>query len=255
MPFIRPNPVDQFANAIENGLSYAAVIPGVGLIKVALGTAQTIIALALTILFALPLKLLGIDALLNYTVTHIKHGLMNIATGLLEAIPIVGIFLLIRRIHSEKCSFPLKEITYSVQQSGTIKIKIIIGLNDGQGFKIMRYESLQKANLKLVWSQCKQNALFRNEEVWDFGSAIPPHLENRQVLSGLQREWKDYMHIRIQEACKNTHLDIASFCNSLPFYDEADHDGVEGNIGYYTIAEQVLEELLATKKTKEKIIT
>jgi hypothetical protein len=81
-------------NSLENKLSVYSLFPVVlpGLAKLGLGLIQTISALAISIIFAIPSCLQYSDSqkLFCRAFKHIFHGIGNITAGGLEAIPIIG---------------------------------------------------------------------------------------------------------------------------------------------------------------------
>lgn len=86
--------VDRTLNNIENTLSWASSYPIVGtapaLCKILMGTIQTTAASVCGIFIGLPTALLAENySVLNYSWTHVKHGIGNVAAGALEAIPYV----------------------------------------------------------------------------------------------------------------------------------------------------------------------
>lgn len=86
--------IDRFANNIENKLTNAAYYPVLGIVpgvvKAALGVIQAICSLAYGILMIAPAAYKKDWTPLERSWEHIKHGLGNISSGLLEAIPGVG---------------------------------------------------------------------------------------------------------------------------------------------------------------------
>ncbi len=85
---------DRFCNDIENRLSQVARVPVVGTLagaaKVSFGTVQLITAVASAIFsFAWKDNFISFDR----SVSHIKHGLGNIAAGVAESIPFLGFFI------------------------------------------------------------------------------------------------------------------------------------------------------------------
>jgi hypothetical protein len=141
------NPLEKILNTIEDGLSYAAVIPGVGLTKVALGTLQVVIAVATLILIAIPLRLFGKSSyLLTKSILHIKHGCGNILAGTLEALPVIGIIMLLERRKREAAS------------RDPMRFCIV----DPEAFKYMAYESVQKANF---YPCAKFRAVITNDQL------------------------------------------------------------------------------------------
>lgn len=86
--------VDRTLNNIENTLSWASSYPIIGtapaLCKILMGTIQTTTASVCGIFIGIPTALLSENySVLNYSWTHVKHGIGNIAAGTLEAIPYV----------------------------------------------------------------------------------------------------------------------------------------------------------------------
>lgn len=139
-------------NNAENYLTYVAYYPVVGAFagtaKVILGVTQTITALACAILCTLPCVMSGDYTLLNHNVRHIIHGLSNIPTGLLEAIPLVGTAL-----------WKLREYRLSRTDD------LVVYPYSGQETKFLPYPSLVKYDFLDVDGQ-GQNAINRARELY-----------------------------------------------------------------------------------------
>lgn len=92
-------------NDIENKLTGISAYPILGTLagctKILIGAAQSITALACGILFLIPTAITKDCSLLKYCWTHIKHGLGNIAAGIVEAIPLVQSVAYVARVGNQ----------------------------------------------------------------------------------------------------------------------------------------------------------
>lgn len=106
--------LERTVNNLEARLSYYAFIPGLGILpgaaKVVMGTAQTVSALACSLISSIHFGFTGRFGPTRRACCHIKHGLGNIGAGVLEAIPFVGATLYCCRMHRR--TTPLPETAY-----------------------------------------------------------------------------------------------------------------------------------------------
>jgi len=88
--------IERLFSNIELSLSKAAAVPIAGTVagvtKIAFGLVQTVSAIALGLLFALPaaMQFKCAQKHLYRTWIHIKHGFGNMLAGTFEAIPMIG---------------------------------------------------------------------------------------------------------------------------------------------------------------------
>ncbi len=126
---------DKFANNAERFLSEQAKYPVIGslagIVKIVGGAAQAITALACGIIAGIPFAAFGKTDILKHSWTHLKHGLGNIAAGIVETIPGVGYLMWV--IREEKFSHVNPHIHVEL----------------GQQDKFMPYKSLQKEESKI----------------------------------------------------------------------------------------------------------
>lgn len=99
MTYKSPLVIDQFASDVEDFLTKSSAIPLVGsvpaLLKSSFGIAQ-IMAASATLIFSIPYSFfyssVGLKMMLHAS-RHFVHGIANIISGLVLAIPFVGTFL------------------------------------------------------------------------------------------------------------------------------------------------------------------
>jgi hypothetical protein len=129
--------VERLISRTETVLGAAACVPVLGTIpataKIAMGILQTACALYVSppaIIHALITKR---TTVLNHCETHIKHGLGNIIAGALEAVPFIGMLIVLLRalkargfsLDSQELkwlSYPSLQDTLQVQKS-TVEVK------------------------------------------------------------------------------------------------------------------------------------
>lgn len=91
----------------ENTLSDLSIIPVIGtipaIVKIALGCIQTVSGalVGITGVMYFPSSIVNDNncskMMLNFSFTHIKHGIGNCVAGVLEGIPILGTIIVIKR--------------------------------------------------------------------------------------------------------------------------------------------------------------
>lgn len=78
----------------EEALTIAAILPVfgtlAGAVKVGIGGSQFTLAVSCAIIGGIPLALSGHSTLLRCSWSHTKHGIGNIAAGIIEGIPGLG---------------------------------------------------------------------------------------------------------------------------------------------------------------------
>lgn len=151
--------LDRVLNNWENSLTEVASCPIIGtpagLVKIGMGLVQTVAALAASILFLF----YGLSSknwiLFDYSCSHIRHGIGNIAAGTIESIPILGTILYEFRKSSKKID-ELPKVVSNVfcleywtsclcQCSGYPEID-----DNGKRTKFMVYDSLAQDDIKII---------------------------------------------------------------------------------------------------------
>lgn len=132
---------DTVINHTENALSILSMVPGVGFVtgglKIVIGLVQTVVAGILNLVF----KALDNFIYKDYANIHFKHGLANMVAGFIEAIPIAGFLLGLKRMSNEQ-----------VEKEGRSKFEIKATIESAHKFKFMAYPSLSKRDVK--FGQC-----------------------------------------------------------------------------------------------------
>ena len=169
--------IDRKLNEAEKFLSSAAAPPIVGtvagLTKTLMGVAQAIVGLVCGVL-TLPERCMK-DAYLNDRFwTHVKHGVGNIAAGLLEAIPIVGLFMYINRT--------------SKLEGSTLDAYVKTGHLD----KYMPYDSLLEADLEIAGYHNNQTAAVLDFN--DKAKGLSSYKEKLQLAKNTVLEMNDKRH-------------------------------------------------------------
>lgn len=159
---------NQFVSRTESFLTLTSTPPilgaPAGLIKMALGTLQTITAIACAILVGIPTAAIkGNTSILDHSWTHIKHGIVNIATGALEAIPGFGL------------------------------ISYFIRLEDGKSTKLMPYDNVDLSKInkmlgtteelekKIRGEKLKTEAQVLEQFTKDYKRNIKMDVENKSI--------------------------------------------------------------------------
>lgn len=128
--------IDHVLNETERALSIGAAIPVAGTVaglsKVLMGVAQTIVGVVGGIL-TLPARCMNNTKLNNHFWTHAKHGVGNVAAGLVEAIPLVGTGIYIARWFKANNNTSVQVYTQTQHED-----------------KFMPYESLVKRDTKIA---------------------------------------------------------------------------------------------------------
>jgi hypothetical protein len=93
--------LEQVLSRTENALTFVAAIPilgsPAGVLKISLGTVQTIAAVAFVVLGIIP-RAFDHKEMFDCAVVHVRNGLGNIVSGAVETIPLVGTVLFLMRI-------------------------------------------------------------------------------------------------------------------------------------------------------------
>lgn len=148
--------LDRALNKCENYLTEAAFDPilalPAGLFKISIGLIQTVIAISISI-FLQPYSLVSKDwTLYNYSCSHIRHGIGNIGSGIIEAIPFIGTVSYEFRKTSKEINELPKIVSYVfslnywfASHSGYPEID-----DNGLKTKFMVYDSLLDDDIKFI---------------------------------------------------------------------------------------------------------
>ncbi len=123
---------DTVVNHTENALSVLSMTPGVGFVtgglKIVIGLVQAAVAGILYLVF----KALDNVRYRDYANIHFKHGLANIAAGFIEAIPLAGLLMGLKRMCNEHKE---KKERSDFEKKATVE--------SAHKFKFMSYPSLE----------------------------------------------------------------------------------------------------------------
>lgn len=137
---------------IEENLSTVSAVPLVipGIFKMALGSVQAVSALVIAIFAIMYESFTGDKAPYKYCVVHVKHGMGNILAGFIEAIPIAGTALFIKRVYKAKVGKGRPDEPTLVR--------------DHKG-RFMKYPALKERDFKLYHLTPNQQTDFHNRYV------------------------------------------------------------------------------------------
>lgn len=120
MTYSSPLLIDEIASEIEDFLTKGCVIPFVGslpaLLKSSFGVAQTLAA-STTLILSIPYSFTSFgQQMFLHSLRHIMHGIANIVSGLLLAIPLVGSVLTIPVLLKDLANLGC-QVSYKNEQS------------------------------------------------------------------------------------------------------------------------------------------